>query len=130
MHTYFFIIVSSCDARPTPILPPTPTLTQSPANGPPALESANAVGPSQGGTIYLEELAHIEDHGEFIQQLINAKAFADLNGVSVPITWRGKSSLVEPNLPPFTKMDYIDRVTSAIPFVSAQKVIICYTPLI
>lgn len=61
----------------------------------------------------MEEFSHIPDHGTFIQLLVNAKAFADLNGVAVPVSWRGYSSLVEANLPPFNRKDYEDRLTEA-----------------
>ena len=51
---------------------------------------------------------------EFIQLLINAKTVADINETPVPVEWHGYETLVQPNLPPFTKKALRERLSSAL----------------
>ena len=60
------------------------------------------------------DLSHIPNHGQFIQLMLNAKAYADLNQSVVTVKWRGNSTLVEPNLPPFTKEVLKEKILTAL----------------
>lgn len=56
--------------------------------------------------ILFDDFAHMENHGELIQQLVNAKARADMDQVSVSVNWKGYQCLVDPNEPPFSRNDF------------------------
>lgn len=49
------------------------------------------------------EFSHVPNHNDFIKLMLNAKAYADLNQTTATVQWKGHSTMVEPNLPPFTK---------------------------
>ena len=70
----------------------------------------------------MEEFSEVEGHREFIQLIINAKAFADMNQTDVPVSWRGYNCLIEPNIPPFSKLELRRRLENAIKSISGESV--------
>lgn len=54
------------------------------------------------------------EESEFIQLLINAKTVADMNESPVHVEWCGYETVVQPNLPPFSKTSLRERLNSAI----------------
>ena len=60
------------------------------------------------------EFSHVHGHGEFIQLIVAAKAMADINQKTVPVTWRGYDVSIQPNLPTFSREDYRTYIQNAI----------------
>ena len=73
--------------------------------------------PAQSNRDAFSEYGHVEGHQDFVQMLINAKAYADINQICAPVCWRGYNTLVEPNLGPFTKDIIKERLENAIEFM-------------
>ena len=62
----------------------------------------------------LSDFSHTEGHHDFIKMVLHAKSIADTRGLVVPVKWRDYTTLIEPNMAPFTKADLITRLSNAI----------------
>ena len=67
------------------------------------------------------EYSSVEGHMDFIQLLINAKAYADINQTCAPVCWKGYNTIIEPNLPPFTKDIIKKRLNTALETITAKQ---------
>ena len=61
------------------------------------------------------------EESDFIQLLVNAKTLADMNENPVHVEWRGYETLVQPNLPPFSKIALRERLNSALQHIQVFK---------
>lgn len=60
------------------------------------------------------DLSRIRGLSQYMSLLMNGKAQADLVQETISVSWRGYNTYIEPNLPPFTKVEYRKIFTEAL----------------
>ena len=60
------------------------------------------------------QISTLPGHDVFFQKLINAKCIADMKKSVVQLHWRGYTTKVSPNQPPFSKDVFLDRLLLAL----------------